>query len=135
MSYGVLTTKSGQLLVETRRLGEGDRTETDLARFVDRRGRAWSPGRLTLTRLHLSFVPGSGSRGAPMLNVDLAAVEAVEIGEGRVTRVVGVRTATHLLQFRCTGAPSFAQAVATAAEDARRTRRTPMLRASARREA
>lgn len=124
MSYGVLASKSGQLLVEPGRPGDGGATEQALARFVDRRGKGWAPGRVTLTRLHLSYLPGSASRGAPPLNIALGDVESVEIGEGRVTRTIGIVTATHTIRFRCTGAQPFAQAVATAAQDARRARRT-----------
>lgn len=132
MSYGVMASKSGQLLVEPRRVGDGGRTEAALARFAERRGRNWSAGRFTLTRLHLSYLPGASSRGAPALNIDLADIEGVEIGEGRVTKTVGIRTTTHVMQFRCTGAPAFAQAVATAAEEARRGKRTPLRGPSAR---
>lgn len=127
MSYGIIATKNGQVLVEIRRLGDGGRTETALQRFVERRGRNWSAGRLTLTRLHLSYLPGSASRGAPALNIDLKDVESVEISEGRgLTRTVGIVTATHTVRFKTTGAPGFAQAVATAAQDARRARRTTL---------
>ena len=128
MSYGVLASRNGQLLVETRLLGKGDSTEAALARFVERRGRTWSPGRFALTRLHLSYLPGPAARGAPSLNLDLTDIDAVEVGEGRITRTITLRTSTHALQLRTTGAQAFAEAISTAAEDARRNNRTRSLR-------
>jgi hypothetical protein len=124
MSYGIIASRSGHLQVEPTAPGAGGPTEVALARFAAQRGRSAAAGRLTLTRLHLSYLPGTTGQGGPPFNVALADVASVEISEGRgLTRVVGIVTASHTLWFRCARAPAFAQAVATAAQDARRGRR------------
>lgn len=119
MSYGVVGSKSAHLLVETT-TGTGG-TDADLAldRFETGYGAAWVAGRITLTRLHLSFVPTRPVRGLGVTELHLRDVTGVEISGGRVARVIGIRTARHVVRLRTTGAPVFAQAVAQAAEEQR----------------
>lgn len=126
MSYGVLASKNGQLMVEATAPGDGGATGAALAKLVDRLGRSWAAGRITVTRLNLSFLPATAARTAPTFTIALSDVESVEITGGRMTRVVGVVTATHTIRFKTSGAgaQAFAQAIATAAHDLRRDRRS-----------
>lgn len=123
MSYGVLVSKTGHLLVET--TGGNSLADSDLAldRFQSAWGATWVPGRLTLTKLHLTFVPHRGGRGMSMLNLNLRDIGAVELGGGRVSRVLGLRTPSHVTSLRCLGAPALANQVAGLVADLTRTSR------------
>lgn len=123
MSYGVLVSKTGHVMVET--TGGPGVTETDTAldRFQVLWGNAWVPGRLTLTKLHLSYVPNRAGRGMAMLNVNLRDVTGVEIGGGRVSKVLSLRTPSHVVRVRCLGAPALATQVASLVEDLKRHHR------------
>lgn len=123
MSYGVLTSKTGHLLVETTTATGTTASDAALDRFQTVWGSTWVAGRLTLTTLHLTFVPTRVARGAAMLTLDLREVTAVELGGGRVSRVVGVRTAGHVTRLRCHGAPALSQQVADLAVAAGARRR------------
>lgn len=119
MSYGVLGSKSGHLLVET--LTGSAETPSDAAfdRFQTVWGATWVPGRLTLTALHLTFMPNRVGRGAAMLKLDLRDLTGVELGGGVVQRTVGLRTPGHVGRLRCLGAPALAEQVAALADAAR----------------
>jgi hypothetical protein len=123
MSYGVLLSKAGHLLVET----TGGRARTDgdvvLDRFQALWGAAWVPGRLTLTKLHLTFVPHRAGRGMAMLDLNLRDIAAVELGGGRVSKVMGLRTPSHVARLRCHGSPALAAQVAGLVADLNRTSR------------
>ena len=124
MSYGVLGSKSGHLLVETLTgLGEATRGDDALARFQVAWGATWVPGRLTLTALHLTFIPNRVGHGAGMLTLDLGALTGVTLGAGHLQRTVGLRTARHVARFRCLGAPALAEQVAQLADAARQQAR------------
>jgi hypothetical protein len=123
MSYGVLVSKTGHLLVETTSGSGGGESDEILDRFQTVWGATWVPGRLTLTRLHLTFVPHRAGKGMVMLNINLRDVTAVELSGGRVSKVMGLRTPRHVARIRCLGAPALATQVAELAEDLRRTAR------------
>jgi hypothetical protein len=123
MSYGVLVSKTGHLLVETTSgAGRADTDET-LDRFQAVWGAAWVPGRLTLTKLHLTFVPHRAGRGMAMLDINLRDITAVELGGGRVSKMMGLRTPRHVVRLRCLGVPALATQVAELAAELRRTSR------------
>ena len=126
MSYGVVASKTGHLLVETLTgLGDASRGDDALDRFQVAWGSTWVPGRLTLTALHLTFIPNRVGRGAGMLTLDLADLAGVTLGAGHVQRTVGLRTARHVGRFRCLVAPALAEHVAQLADSVRqRVRRT-----------
>lgn len=124
MSYGVLSSKTGHLLVETVTAPGGTASDAALDRFQTVWGSTWVAGRLTITTLHLTFVPTRAARGAAMLTLHLREVTGVELGGGRVSRALGVRTAGHVTRFRCLGAPALAQQVADLAMAAGATRRS-----------
>jgi hypothetical protein len=119
MSYGVVGSKSAHVLVETTTGIGGTEADRALDAFQNGYGGVWVAGRLTLTRLHLSFVPTRPGRGLPVTELHLRDITGVEITSGRVARVIGVRTERHVLRIRTTGAPTFAQAVAERVEDIR----------------
>jgi hypothetical protein len=105
MSYGVVASKAAELRVE-----HLDRPDTG----------TWGKGRLTLTSLHLSFVPTRSAAGAPALTIDLGDVLSVDTTTRRGHRTVHVRTPTVVLHARVTGATAFARRVTTSVEATRR---------------
>lgn len=119
MSYGVVGSKSGHLLVETLTGAGGTPSDAAFDRFQTVWGATWVPGRLTLTALHLTFMPNRVGRGSAMLKIDLRDLTGVELGSGVVQRTVGLRTAGHVGRLRCLGAPALAEQVAALAEAAR----------------
>lgn len=123
MSYGVLGSRAGHLLVETLSGVGGSGSDAALQAFLVARGSTWVQGRLTLTSLHATFVPHRIGAGAGTLTLDLRDVAGVELGGGLVQRTVGLRTATHVARFRCIGAPALAEQAARAVEAARRAER------------
>lgn len=109
MSYGVLASRSASLLVEaTGRVGGGD-ADAALDRFAEVWGAAWVPGRLTLTRLHVSFIPHRAGRGTAMLDLGVRELTDVGVGGGLVQKVLTLRTTRHVVSFRCLGAPALAE--------------------------
>lgn len=125
MSYGVVGSKSGHLLVETLTGSGGSPSDAAFERFQTVWGATWVPGRLTLTALHLTFMPNRVGRGAAMLKIDLRDLTGVELGSGVVQRTVGLRTPGHVGRLRCLGAPALAEQVAALAEAARRAPSRP----------
>lgn len=119
MSYGVVGAKSGHLLVETLTGAGGTPSDAAFDRFQTVWGATWVPGRLTLTALHLTFMPNRVGRGSAMLKIDLHDITGVELGTGVVQRTVGLRTPGHVGRLRCIGAPALAEQVAALAEAAR----------------
>ena len=119
MSYGVVGSKSGHLLVETLTGVGGTSSDAAFDRFQSVWGATWVPGRLTLTALHLTFMPNRVGRGSAMLKIDLRDLTGVELGTGVVQRTVGLRTPGHVGRLRCIGAPALAEHVAALAEAAR----------------
>jgi hypothetical protein len=117
MSYGVLVSKTGHLLVETTAGHGAADSDLTLDRFQTAWGATWVPGRITLTRLHLTFVAQRGGRGMSMLNINLRDIGAVELGGGRVSRVLSLRTPGHVARIRCLGSPALATQVAALVED------------------
>lgn len=120
MSYGVLASKSATVMVETTSGVGGSDSDVVLDRFQGLWGAAWVPGRLTVTRLHVSFIPNRAGRGLAMMDLNLRDIQAVELGGGRVSKVMGLRTATHVVHVRLLGAEKLAQEIATLAEAAKR---------------
>lgn len=123
MSYGVLVSKTGHLMVETTGAGGNSDTDAALDRFQLLWGGASVPGRLTLTKLHLNFIPNRAGRGMAMLNLNLRDITEVEIGGGRVSKVVGFRTPRHVVRIRCLGAPALATQVAELVAEVKRQHR------------
>ena len=129
MSYGVIASKTGQMSVESID-GDGgeDGTDSDvtLERFQSVWGSVWVPGRLTLTKLHLNFIPTRGGRGMAMMDINLRDVDAVELSGGRMSRQIGLRTGRHLARIRIMGAPGLATQIAELAEAARECADKPL---------
>jgi hypothetical protein len=111
MSYGVVASKPAQV-----------RVDPPLAPVEgDARVRSpWASGRLTLTSLHLTFVPTRTSPGVPALTIDLASIVEVDSSSERGHKTVHVRTADLVLHARVTGAVAFAKRLGTSVEAARR---------------
>lgn len=112
MSYGVLASKTGHLTVETTTGQGGGDTDVVLDRFQNIWGAVWVPGRLTLTKLHLNYIPHRAGQGQAMLNINLKDITSVEVGGGLVTKAIGLRTARHVVLLRCLGAPALATQIA-----------------------
>ncbi len=123
MSYGVLVSKTGHLMVETTGAGGNSDSDAALDRFQLLWGGAWVPGRLTLTKLHLNYIPNRAGRGMAMLNIDLRDLTGVELAGGRVSKVAGLRTARHVVRLRCLGAPALATQIAQLSDDLKRDHR------------
>ena len=121
MSYGVLGSKSGHLLVETLTGVGGSASDVAFDRFQTAWGATWVPGRLTITALHLTFVPNRVGHGSGMLTLNLGDLTGVTLGGGHVQRNVGLRTSNHVGRFRCLGAPALAEQVARLADAARQS--------------
>ncbi len=119
MSYGVIASKSATVMVETTSGLAGSDSDAVLDRFESIWGSAKVSGRLTLTRLHLNFIPARAGRGMAMMDLDLRDILQVELAGGRTSRVVGLRTRTHLVQVRALGAGPLAREVAALAESAK----------------
>jgi hypothetical protein len=119
MSYGVVGSKSAHVLIEVTAGTGGSEADRALDDFQAGYGAVWVAGRITLTRLHLIFVPSRPVRGLATTELHLRDVTGVEIGGGLVSKVIGIRTARHVVRLRTGGAAVFAQAVASAAEAAR----------------
>lgn len=123
MSYGVVVSKSGQLLVETLTGSGGVESDVAFDRFQTVWGAMWVPGRLTLTKLHLTFMPNRAGRGAAMLKINLRDITGVEVGGGRVSKTASLRTPGHVGRIRCIGADKLAVQVAELVQEAKRTPR------------
>jgi len=120
MSYGVLASKSVNVMVETTSGVGGSDSDVALDRFQGTWGAAWVPGRLTVTRLHVSVIPTRAGSGTAMLNLNLRDIAVVELGGGRVSKVMGLRTPAHVVHVRALGAEKLAQEIATLAEAAKK---------------
>lgn len=120
MSYGVLASKSVNVMVETTSGVGGSDSDDVLDRFQSLWGATWVPGRLTATRLHVSVIPTRAGAGLAIMNLNLRDIGVVELGGGRVSKVMGLRTATHVVHVRALGAEKLAQEVATLVEAAKR---------------
>jgi hypothetical protein len=123
MSYGVMASKTGQLMVETTSGVGGSDSDAAFDKFQTVWGATWVAGRLTVTKLHLTFMPNRVGRGAGILKLNVTDLTGVEIGGGVVQKTIGLRTATHVGRLRCIGAPALAQQIADAMEAAKRTPR------------
>lgn len=121
MSYGVIASKSAQIMVETTAGTGSIDTDVVLDRFQSLWGAAWVPGRLTLTKLHANFIPNRAGRGMAMMDLSLRDIAAVELNGGRVSKTIALRTPTHLVHVRILGAAGMAQQIAELAEAAKRT--------------
>lgn len=124
MSYGVLTSKTGHLMVETTGGTGGSDTDAVLDRFQGAHGAAWVPGRLTLTGLHVNYVPSRSGPGVSMVDLNLRDITGVELTSGRVSKTIGLRTSRHVVHFRCLGAAAVAQQVAGALDRLRKKHRS-----------
>ncbi len=80
----------------------------------------WGTGRLTLTALHLNFVPASTAPGVRPLSIRLTDIESVETNQDRFHKVVTIRTAERVVNARVSGASAFAQRLAVSVEADRR---------------
>lgn len=120
MSYGVHASKTGQLLVETTSGSGGSDSDEALDRFQTVWGAMWVPGRLTLTKLHLNFIPNRTGRGMAMMDLNLRDITSVELSGGRMSKQIGLRTERHIARVRIGGAPQLAQQIAELAEAARK---------------
>lgn len=116
LSYGVVASKPAQVQVrwltptDRRSVAPADRPEVS----------PWGSGRLTLTSLHLTFVPTSASLGVPALTVPLDDVHHVEMGHGRARKTITVTTRDLELHVRVTAPAAFAKRVSTSVEARRR---------------
>jgi len=120
MSYGVVGSKVASVQVERPVPVEQQGYDAARARFRPPVASGWANGRLTLTALHLSFVPARRSAEVSAMTLALVDVVAVEATPGRVNKVISFRTADLVVHARVTGAMAFAKQVAVAAEAARK---------------
>ncbi|WP_323791798.1 hypothetical protein [Nocardioides sp.] len=130
MSYGVMASKAAQVQVD--QVKSADQVDPSVGQTVARtaaqarrRSRRdepalWGSGRLTLTSLHLTFVPASGSSGVPALTLALADIIAIESGAGRGHKTIAFRTDDVVLRARLAGSTAFARQVATSVESNRK---------------
>lgn len=121
MAYGVLFSRSGQVLVETSDGVPSGGSDSTLHRFRTMWGPMWVPGRLTLTKLHLNFIPHRAGRGMAMLDVNLREVTGVEASSRRFSRSLAIATPGHVIRIRCAGAPHLGAQVEERIEVLRRT--------------
>lgn len=120
MSYGVVASKTGHVQVEAV-IPEAQRSyDRTREKYRPPVATVWSAGRLTLTALHLSFVPTRSSGGVPPVTLTLSDILTVEATPGRVNKVVSFRTADRVVHARVSGAMAFAKQVAISAEAARK---------------
>jgi len=124
MSYGVLFSKTGHLMVETTGGAGSSETDAALDRFQALWGAAWVPGRLTLTSLHLNYVPHRAGQGLAMIDLTLRDLTTVELGGGRVSRTIELRTDRHVVHVRCHSAPVLAQQISGALDQLRKKHRS-----------
>jgi hypothetical protein len=120
MSYGVVASKTGHVQVEAVIPEEQRSYDRTREKYRPPVTTVWAAGRLTLTSLHLSFVPTRTSRGVPPVSIALSDILNVEATPGRVNKVVSFRTADRVVHARVTGAMAFAKQVAISAEAARK---------------
>ncbi|TIC82739.1 hypothetical protein [Nocardioides sp. GY 10127] len=125
MSYAVMGSKNGQLMVESVGAGQGPADQACLA-FQTQWGATWVPGNLMMSPLHLTFMPSRASSGAGMLKLKTSDITGVELGNGMRTKPIGLRIGGHVLRFKCAGADKLAQQLAQAANDARRRGGSPV---------
>jgi hypothetical protein len=55
-----------------------------------------------------------------MLDINLRDITAVELGGGRVSKMMGLRTPRHVARIRCLGSPALATQVAGLVEELKR---------------
>ncbi|CAN5382202.1 hypothetical protein BH09ACT12_BH09ACT12_33050 [soil metagenome] len=120
MSYGVVASKAASVQVELVVPEERRGYDRARERFRAPEATPWGSGRLTLTALHLSFVPNRPTGGVRPLTLALSDVVAVEATPGRMNKTISFRTTEMVLHARVTGAMAFAKQVAIAAEAARK---------------
>ncbi|CAN5642118.1 hypothetical protein BH11ACT8_BH11ACT8_32620 [soil metagenome] len=120
MSYGVIASKSAHVMVETTSGVGGSDSDLVLDRFQSIWGAAWVPGRLTVTRLHVNVIPNRAGRGMAMMDLSLRDIQVVELGGSRMSKVMGLRTATHVVHVRTLGAEKLAQELAGLVEAAKK---------------
>ncbi len=120
MSYGVIASKAGRLLVEAPQNAGGEESDEALERFLSDWGPVWVPGRLTLTKLHLVFTPGGAGLGRDTLNLSLRDISSIELSRPRWSAQIVLRTATHQTRLRLVGATTLAGQIAERTDVARR---------------
>lgn len=121
VAYGVLFSKSGQVLVESADGASVVGSDITLDRFRTMWGAMWVPGRLTLTKLHLNFIPHRAGRGMAMMDINLREVTSVEVSAKRLSKVVSIRTNGHVVRIRCSSASQLAHQVSQRVEILKRT--------------
>lgn len=121
MSYGVIASKSASVMVETTTGVGGSDSDLVLDRFQGVWGSAWVPGRITITRLHVNFIPSRAGRGIAMMDLHLRDIEQVERSAGRFAKTMALRTASHVVHVRSSGSASLAQEIAELADAAKRS--------------
>ncbi len=126
MSYGVIASRSVSVMVQASDdpdlggvVGMPD-SGVVLDRFQSVWGGAWVSGRLTLTRLHVNFIPSRGGRGMAMMDLALRDIEQVELSGGRLSRMVGLRTPSHVVHVRSFASSALAASIADLTEAAKR---------------
>lgn len=123
MSYGVVASKIGSVRVEGLPAPADDPADETAAVSSP-----WAAGRITLTSLHLTFVPTHGSSGVGPLTVALADIVSADASSGHLHRVATFRTATVAVHARVPGAAAFAERVSLSVEGARKRRQRPSSR-------
>lgn len=118
MSYGVISSKAAQVLVETESLtGRGEASPRHgLDHFNTLYGAKWVAGRVTLTSRHLTFVPHAPSLeakpGERMLELDVTQIDEVSLSGGLVGgRVLVVKAGKRMLRLKVRGATQFADQI------------------------
>ena len=86
--------------------------DTVLEQFKRHFGGLWVGGRLTLTDTALTFAPNGMNRAVhkdlATVTIPLAAITGVEVLPGVLTKIIAIRTGSHIFKTRCWGARPFA---------------------------
>ena len=122
MSYGVLTSKPAQVLVETESLtGRGEASpQRGLDHFNTIYGAKWVTGRITLTARHLTFIAHdtnlASKPGERMIELDVNEIDEVVVAGGLVGgRMLNVRAGKRRMRMKVRGAPQLAAQIRGAA--------------------
>jgi hypothetical protein len=91
--------------------------DAGLAAFKLYHGGLWVGGRITLTRLSLTFAPNGLNRALHRdlsdVEIRLAEIAAIDVLPGFVTKIIAIRLPRHVAKVRCFGASAVAERIRT----------------------